>query len=58
MLAYWTSWGGKYFGDQPDRSMYTSGLCIAIESASSCHGNEGWASTIGISGKSAATSST
>src|ERR1022692_3771120 len=56
-LAYCTSSGGKYFGDQPDRSMCTVGLCVATASASSCHGNEGWARMIGIPGKSAATSS-
>ena len=38
--------------------MYTSGLCRAIDSASSCHGNDGCASTICSSGKSTATSST
>ncbi len=41
VLAYWTSCAGKYFGDQPDRSMCTSGLCAATASASSCHGNDG-----------------
>ena len=38
--------------------MYTCGLCTATAIASSCHGNDGWASTIVSSGKSTATSST
>ena len=38
--------------------MDTCGLCIAIEIASSCHGNDGWARTIFSVGKSTATSST
>ena len=38
--------------------MYTCCLCSATEIASSCHGNEGCASTIFRSGKSTATSST
>ena len=50
-------WGGKYFGDQPERSMYTCGLWTATDNASSCQGTEGWAMMIGMSGKSAATSS-
>ena len=58
VLAYCTRFAGKYFGDQPERSMYTFGLCRQTERASSCHGNEGWASTMGRSGKSTATSST
>lgn len=41
VLAYRTSSGGNYFGDQPDKSMYTRGLCVAIASASSCQGNDG-----------------
>src|SRR4029453_3082411 len=57
-LAYCTSCGGKYFGDHPERSMYTCGLCVATDSASSCHGNDGWARMIGMSGESTATSST
>ena len=57
-FAYWTSCGGKYFGDQPDRSMCTCGLCVATDSASSCQGKDGWARMIGMSGKSTATSST
>ncbi len=58
MFAYWTRLAGKYLGDHPDRSMWTLGLCSATEIASSCQGNDGWARTIGISGKSTATSST
>ena len=38
--------------------MYTLGLWTAIASASSCHGNEGWARMMSSAGKSAATSST
>src|SRR3954447_11570769 len=57
-LAYWTSCGGKYFGDQPDRSMCTRGLWVATDSASSCQGNDGWARMMSMSGKSTATSST
>ena len=57
MFAYCTSVGEKYFGDQPDRSMYTVGLCRQIEMASSCQGNDGCAMMIGSSGKSTATSS-
>src|ERR1700687_6296777 len=49
--------GGKYFGDHPERSIYTSGLCRQIESDPSCQGNEGWPRMMGISGKSTATSS-
>ncbi len=37
--------------------MKTCGLCRQMEIASSCHGNDGCASTIGMSGKSTATSS-
>ena len=48
---------GKYFGLQPDRSIQVLCLCVATESASSCHGTEGWAMMICRSGKSAATSS-
>ena len=33
------------------------GLCIASEIASSCHGQDGWATTICMSGKAIATSS-
>src|SRR5581483_6169809 len=57
LLAYLTRIGGKYLGDQPDRSIYTLGLCWATDSASSCHGNDGWARMIGMSGKSTATAS-
>ena len=57
VFAYWTSCGGKYFGDQPERSIHTLSLCRQIEIASSCHGNDGCASTIWSDGKSAATSS-
>ena len=57
VLAYCTSWGGKYFGDQPDRSIYTLGLCVAMLSASSCQGKDGWARMIFNPGKSTATSS-
>ncbi len=56
-LAIRTSDSGKYFGDQPERSMNTLALCVAIELASSCHGTEGWAMMICSSGKSAATAS-
>ena len=48
---------GKYFGDHPERSMKTFALWVTIESASSCHGTEGWARMTVIPGKSAATSS-
>src|SRR5882757_6760363 len=58
VFAYWTNWGGKYLGDQPDRSMYTLTLCRHTDNASSCHGHDGWAMMIFMSGKSAATSST
>ncbi len=37
--------------------MYTCALCRQTEIASSCHGNDGCAITIGKSGKSTATSS-
>src|SRR6266436_1450209 len=57
VLAYCTSCGGKYFGDQPDRSMYTPGLWVAMLSASSCQGKDGCARMIFRPGKSAATSS-
>ena len=57
VFAYWTSCGGKYFGDQPERSIQTFCLCRHTEIASSCQGNDGCASTIWSSGKSAATSS-
>ena len=57
VFAYWTSCGGKYFGDQPDRSIQTFCLWRQTEIASSCQGNDGCASTIWSSGKSAATSS-
>jgi hypothetical protein len=57
VFAYWTSWAGKYFGDQPERSIQTFSLCRQTEIASSCQGKEGCASTICRSGKSAATSS-
>src|ERR1700684_1682314 len=57
LFAYLTRIGGKYLGDHPDRSMYTFGLCWATDSASSCHGNEGCARMMGMSGKSTATSS-
>src|SRR4051812_49995097 len=57
-FAYCTSCGGKYFGDQPDRSMCTCGLCVATDSASSCQGEDGGARMIGMSGESTATSST
>src|SRR4030095_7968008 len=57
LFAYCTRVGEKYFGDQPERSMYTVGLCRQTEMASSCHGNDGCAMMIGISGKSTATSS-
>ena len=33
--------GGKYFGDQPERSMETLGLWAATDSASFYHENEG-----------------
>ena len=56
-LAARTSCGGKYFGDQPDRSMKTLALWVAIEIAASCHGTDGCASTIVSPGWSAATSS-
>src|SRR5215467_2099790 len=56
-FAYCTRIGGKYFGDQPDRSMCTCRLCRATASASSCQGNDGWARMMGMPGKSAATSS-
>src|SRR5271169_7070759 len=58
VFAYCTSCGGKYFGDQPDRSIYTLGLCKHTDSASSCHGQDGCAMMMVMSGKSAATSST
>ena len=57
VFAYCTSCGGKYFGLQPDRSIQMFGLCIASEIASSCHGHDGWATTICMSGKAIATSS-
>src|SRR5262245_7683227 len=57
LLAYWIRLAGKYLGDHPERSMYTVGLWVATESASSCQGNEGCAAMIGMSGKSTATSS-
>jgi hypothetical protein len=38
--------------------MWTCGLWVATARASSCQGNDGWARTIGMPGKSAATSST
>jgi hypothetical protein len=57
VFAYRTSCGGKYFGDHPDRSMYTFGLCVATARASSCQGNDGCAMMIVRSGKSTATSS-
>ena len=38
--------------------MYTWALCMATLSASSCQGNDGCARTMGIAGKSTATSST
>src|SRR6185295_16895545 len=57
LFAYVTSDGEKYFGDQPDRSMYTFGLCTSIASCSSCQGHAGCAITMFSDGKSAATSS-
>src|SRR5580693_340318 len=57
VFAYCTSCGGKYFGDQPDKSMYTLGLCRHTDNASSCHGQDGCAMMIFMAGKSAATSS-
>src|SRR5690606_15810873 len=57
VFAYCTSFGSKYLGDQPDRSIQTFGLCSATDSCSSCHGTPGCAITICRSGKSAATSS-
>ena len=56
-MAARTSCGGKYFGSQPDRSMYTLALWVAIEMAESCHGTDGWARMTVSVGKSAATSS-
>ena len=56
MFAYWTSCGGKYFGDQPERSIQTF-ACADTGIASSCQGKQGWATMICRSGKSAATSS-
>src|SRR6185312_7601525 len=56
-LACRTSCGGKYLGDQPDRSMYTLALWVATAIASSCQGTDGCAMMIVNSGKSAATAS-
>ena len=57
MFAYWTRVGEKYFGDHPERIDVNLRHCRQIEMASSCHGNDGWARMIGMSGKSTATSS-
>ena len=57
VFAYCTSCGGKYFGLQPERSIQMLGLCMASEIASSCHGHDGWATMICMSGKAIATSS-
>src|SRR5690349_11632166 len=46
VFAYCTRIGGKYFGDQPERSIYTAALCSAMARASSCHGNDGCAMMI------------
>src|SRR3990172_7227311 len=40
VFAYLTSCGGKYFGDQPERSIHTFSLWRQTEIASSCHGKE------------------
>ena len=57
-MAARTSSGGKYLGDQPDRSMNTLDLCVAIEIEEAAHGTDGCARITVSPGKSAATSST